>query len=216
MFRIHFRQCQNERCRFRFPVTTPEMLGEICPRCGTKTAVVAEAAHQRPAETTAVSNTPPVSALLDNIRSVFNVGAMFRTADGAGLHHLYLCGITCTPEHPKLAKTSLGAEQHVPWTYSPNGVDTAVSLKNNGYQLWAIEGTPHARPLFQLPPPPHTHPILLIVGNERAGTDPDILAICDHTFWIPMHGQKESLNVAVAFGIAAYVIRHHLQQATQP
>jgi 23S rRNA (guanosine2251-2'-O)-methyltransferase len=144
-----------------------------------------------------------VEALLDNIRSIYNVGSMLRTADGAGLRHLHLCGITPPPDHPKIAKTALGAEQAVGWTRYANGLETAVSLQQRGYQLWALEGAPDAQPLLATAVPPHA-PILLIVGNELAGVDPGILAVCDKVLYIPMQGLKHSLNVASAFAVAAY------------
>jgi tRNA G18 (ribose-2'-O)-methylase SpoU len=154
---------------------------------------------------------PSFEALLDNIRSIHNVGSMFRTADGAGLAHLHLCGMTATPAHPKLSKAALGAQEKVSWSHSPNGLETAVSLKEQGYRLWAIEATENAQPFFAADPVlPHSR-IIVIVGNENAGIDPDILHICDRVFSLPMYGFKESLNVAVAFGIVAY----HLCYAVQ-
>ena len=157
---------------------------------------------------------PTVEALLDNIRSVYNVGSIFRTADGAGLRHLHLCGITPPPDHPKTAKTALGAERAVAWTQYRNGLDTAVSLQSRGCQLWAIEDSPLADSLFAAPVLPDDPPIVLIVGNEIAGIDPEILARCDRVLHIPMQGQKKSLNVASAFAIAAYVARFGLTTET--
>jgi tRNA G18 (ribose-2'-O)-methylase SpoU len=146
--------------------------------------------------------------LLDNLRSVYNVGSIFRTADGAGIRHLHLCGITPPPDHPKIAKTALGAEKSVGWSQYKNGLETAVSLQQRGFQLWAIEETAQSDPLFTAAHPADNSPILLIVGNEIAGVDPEILALCDRVLHIPMAGHKKSLNVATAFGIAAYVARY--------
>ncbi len=129
---------------------------------------------------------------------------MFRTADGAGLAHLHLCGMTATPEHPKLAKAALGADKTVAWSYARNGVATAVMLKKAGCQLWAIEATPTAEPLFADHPLLPTKPTVIVVGNEKAGVDPGILAHCDRVLSLPMSGHKQSLNAAVAFGIAVY------------
>lgn len=150
---------------------------------------------------------PEGAALLDNIRSSYNVGSMFRTADGAGLSCLHLAGTTPTPEHHGVAKTSLGAEFSVPWEYHRNGLEAAQQLKDAGYQLWALEVGSQSVPLFEALPAPDNPPILLVVGNEVAGIDPGILAICDRFIWIPMQGFKRSLNVATAFGIAAYHLR---------
>lgn len=132
---------------------------------------------------------------------------MFRTADGAGVGHLHLCGITATPEHPKLAKAALGAQERVAWSSGLNGVDTAVALREQGHPLWALESTPDAVPLFERTLPESGKPIVLVVGNERAGVDPGILAQCEQVLALPMLGMKRSLNAAVAFGIAVYALR---------
>ena len=147
---------------------------------------------------------PPVEVLLDNIRSLYNVGGIFRAADGAGVRHLHLCGITGTPAHPKLAKTALGAQDNVPWSHHLNGVAVGRALKEQGYQLWALESSPTAEPLFATRLPLGGPPLLLIVGNEVTGVDPDLLALCDKVVFIPMQGIKESLNVTTAFGAAVY------------
>ncbi len=199
---FQLRQCLNAACRLRFPVTDERAPGERCPVCGAATILAAEYAGGRPPSTSPLP-ARPVEALLDNIRSIYNVGSMLRTADGAGLRHLHLCGITPPPDHPKIAKTALGAEQAVGWTRYANGLETAVSLQQRGYQLWALEGAPDAQPLLATAVPPHA-PILLIVGNELAGVDPGILAVCDKVLYIPMQGLKHSLNVASAFAVAAY------------
>jgi len=147
-----------------------------------------------------------LQALLDNVRSTFNVGSIFRSADGAGLQHLYLCGITPTPDHPKLAKTALGAESNVPWSQHRNALDLAAMLQAQGYQLWALETTATALPLQAAPPLP-AKGVVLVVGNEVTGVDPALLARCTQVVALPMDGQKRSLNVAVAFGIASYTLR---------
>jgi tRNA G18 (ribose-2'-O)-methylase SpoU len=153
-------------------------------------------------------NLPVVEALLDNIRSTYNVGAMFRTADGAGLRHLHLAGITPTPNHPKIAKTALGAEAVVPWSAHPNGLEAALAMREAGYHVWALEGGPRAVSLFDAARRMPDGPVLLVVGNEIAGVDPMLLDECEQVLSIPMQGEKQSLNVAIAFGIAAYVLRH--------
>ena len=205
---FQMRQCQNERCRFRFPVSAGDLDGATCPKCGSPTTVSGEpfSAHIPP-EADRTSG-PRVEALLDNIRSVFNVGAMFRTADGAGLRRLHLCGMTATPEHPRLAKTALGAEQVVPWSYYLNALDAARQLKKQGAMLWALESAPGSESLFRAVPRAGSAPLILIVGNERAGIDPGLLSLCHRVLHIPMGGVKESLNVAIAFGVAAYYMRY--------
>jgi tRNA G18 (ribose-2'-O)-methylase SpoU len=152
-----------------------------------------------------------VEALLDNVRSIHNVGSMFRTADGVGLAHLHLCGMTATPAHAKLSKAALGAQEKVPWSYSANGLDTAVSLKEQGCRLWAIEASENAQPFFAAEREPPNSRVIVVVGNEIAGVDPGILEISDRVFSLPMYGFKRSLNVAVAFGIVMYHLRYALQ-----
>lgn len=133
---------------------------------------------------------------------------MFRTADGAGIRRLHLAGITATPDHPKVAKTALGAERAVAWSEHPNGLDAATALRERGYRLWALESTARSTNLFDTRPAAEGAPILLIAGNELAGVDPQILALCQRTVHLPMEGVKGSLNVAIAFGVAAYYLRY--------
>ncbi|MCP5098531.1 MAG: RNA methyltransferase, partial [Chloroflexi bacterium] len=136
------RQCKNGLCRFRFPAAVTDVKGNYCPRCKTETTAVSIPTYPAITDSHVPTRLPQLEVMLDNIRSIFNVGAMIRTADGAGVRHLHLCGITAPPTHPKIAKTALGAESILPWSYANNGVDTAVSLKQQGYQLWALEATP--------------------------------------------------------------------------
>lgn len=158
---------------------------------------------------------PPFIGILDNIRSAFNVGSIFRIADGAGLSKLLLCGITATPENPKVAKTALGAQSHLDWTYSPNILAPIDALRAEGYRLIVLESTADATSLFDptlLAPAAGAgsdfhrtdRPLALVVGNEVSGVDPMVLSRADQIIQVPMLGTKESLNVAVAFGIAAY------------
>ena len=109
-----------------------------------------------------VRSFPPFYALLDNVRSVFNVGSIFRSADGVGLGHLFLCGITPTPEHRKLAKTALGAETEVAWSYCTNGLDQVSKLKSAGCEILALEARPDAISLFQ-------HEIRIGAGTHLCG-----------------------------------------------
>jgi tRNA G18 (ribose-2'-O)-methylase SpoU len=150
---------------------------------------------------------PEVEALLDNLRSVFNVGNMLRTADGAAVKHMYLCGITPTPTNPKLAKTALGAESVVSWTHHRDGLACALDLKKRGYRLWALEGGSRSELLFDAADDLRGPPVVLVVGSEVSGVDPGILEHCDRVLCVPMQGVKTTLNVAVAFGIAAYFLR---------
>lgn len=147
-----------------------------------------------------------LSVLLDNIRSAHNVGAIFRTGDGVGLRHLYLCGFTPTPEdNPAVAKTALGAESRLNWSHHRNAQDLREQLQSEGLTLVALECNTKATPIYRFKAePPDQQPWVLVVGNERAGVDPALLARCDLTLSLPMTGEKNSLNVAAAFAAAAY------------
>ncbi len=206
----HIRQCKNPQCRFRFPAPPAAASGVFCPFCGWETEIVhhaSPAAVLERSDRSSDTSFPVVEALLDNIRSTYNVGSMFRAADGAGLRHLHLCGITPTPENPKVAKTALGAENNLAWDYSRNSVITAQGLKERGFNLVCLEASAGARSIFDLDCPVSESPILLVVGNEINGVDPDLLASSDLVVRIPMQGLKGSLNVALAFGIAVYTLR---------
>jgi len=211
-----FVQCGDDACRLRFPAEAGAAeSGLVCPRCRGPVAVVAAGASPRPEARPPVAGATSIRlvALLDNIRSIHNIGSMFRTADGAGLDHLHLAGISATPEHPRLAKAALGAHLTMPWTYHRNSLDAAARLRDEGFCLWALERTAEASlqpSLYDAGPP--DAPLALVVGNERAGVDPGLLALCDGVFSLPMRGGKSSLNVAVAFGIAVY----HLRFAAAP
>lgn len=145
-----------------------------------------------------------MAVLLDNIRSAWNVGSIFRSADGFGFAHAHLCGITPTPESEAVMKTSLGAENTVTWSYHKDAVKLVRGLKKEGWQVWALEEHERAVSLSTFPRNPSSIPLILIIGNEVTGVDPDLLDLSDSIFHIPMYGQKTSFNVAVAFGIAAY------------
>ena len=218
--RYEFRVCENEACQFRFPAEQENARRLICPLCGAKTAVIPIPPlnqNQPEARQPQAEQRLPLILLLDNIRSLHNVGAIFRTADGVGIGQLLLCGITATPENPRLARTALGAEQTVGWTYERNAVQTAVRLKQQGHPIWALEegktatstGSVQAVSLLNTPiPKPTQKAAVLILGNENAGVDPGLIPLCDQMFSLPMVGQKRSLNVSVACGTAAYHLRH--------
>jgi len=155
-------------------------------------------------ETISPLNQPSLhlEALLDNIRSAWNVGSIFRTADGFGLKHLHLCGITPTPDSEAVRKTSLGAEETVSWTYHKNAVVAAQALKSEGYSLFAMEEDNRSISIQSAKQKTENEKFVLIAGNEITGVDPDLLSLCDQVFFIPMRGDKRSFNVAVAFAIA--------------
>ena len=119
-----------------------------------------------------VPSGPEVEALLDNIRSVYNVGNMLRTADGVGIRHMHLCGITPTPRNPKLAKTALGAERTVAWTHHKDGLAATISLKESGLRLWALEGGSRSEPFFEAMGDLRGTPIVLVVGSNLVDPPP--------------------------------------------
>jgi tRNA G18 (ribose-2'-O)-methylase SpoU len=145
----------------------------------------------------------PVTVLLDDIRSLHNVGSIFRSADGAHVEQLFLCGITGTPPRNEIRKTSLGAEESIPWTYYKNAVEAIHKLKANGYQIIALEQTTHS---FDYSSVEYRFPLCLIIGHEFNGIQDHLLELVDYAVDIPMYGIKQSLNVSVAFGIAIYEI----------
>jgi 23S rRNA (guanosine2251-2'-O)-methyltransferase len=145
--------------------------------------------------------TLPVSILLDNVRSLYNVGAFFRTADAAGISRLYLCGITGRPPKRAIGKTALGAEDTVPWEHTWDPLPVLDGLSSRGVEIAAIETSVHAVDLFDWVP---RFPVCLVFGHEVDGIRPEVAARCDTHVRIPMLGRKHSLNVATAGGVVVY------------
>ncbi|MBK9167469.1 MAG: RNA methyltransferase [Bryobacterales bacterium] len=143
----------------------------------------------------------PAAVLLDNVRSMYNVGAFFRTADGAGLEKLYLCGITARPPKPAIAKTALGAEETVPWEHSWEPAPILDALRARSYELAAIETSVRAVDLYDWTP---RFPVCVVFGHEVDGVRPEVSEACDTHVRIPMLGRKHSLNVATAGGVVLY------------
>lgn len=143
----------------------------------------------------------PVIALLDSIRSIYNVGAFFRTADAAGLRKLILCGITGRPPHSGISKTALGAEATVAWEHGADAVPLVTGLRAEGCEIAAIETSVRSVDLFDWQP---AFPVCVIFGNEIDGIRPELSALADTFVRIPMLGVKHSLNVATAGGVVIY------------
>lgn len=141
--------------------------------------------------------------ILPDIRSAHNVGAMFRTADGASVDKVYLCGYSAKPPHPQLDKVSLGAEKWMPWEYHKQAWRLLGELKEKGYNIVALEKTKKSKNLFSWKP---KFPLALVVGNEKTGVTKSLLKYCDVSVEIPMLGRKTSLNVSVAAGIAMFAV----------
>jgi len=150
-------------------------------------------------------------AILSNIRSLHNVGSIFRTADAAGIEKIYLTGYTPTPidqfgaRRPQIAKVALGAEIYIPWEYYPSTTALIERLKKQGFKILAVEQSKTSIPFNQLKLK-STEKVALIMGNEVKGLSPAILKKADIILEISMFGKKESLNVSVAFGIVVYGI----------
>jgi tRNA G18 (ribose-2'-O)-methylase SpoU len=147
--------------------------------------------------------------ILNDIRSTLNVGAILRTADAVLVEKVYLCGITATPKHPKVSKTSLGAENYVSWEHV-NDINKLIDvLKKDHYQVVGLELDQKAVSFWEAK---YKKKMALIVGNEVEGIPNKIIKLCDLVIKIPMFGQNESLNVATAVGIATYEIIRKLKK----
>jgi 23S rRNA (guanosine2251-2'-O)-methyltransferase len=157
----------------------------------------------------------PLSVLLDNVRSLYNVGAFFRTADAAGCDKLFLCGITGRPPKRAITKTALGAEETVAWQHHPDSLSLAAALQARGYEIAAVETSPRAVDLFDWRP---NFPVCVLFGHETDGLSPGLMALCDTHVRIPMLGRKHSLNVSTAGGIVIYELlrkyRRMMENAT--
>jgi 23S rRNA (guanosine2251-2'-O)-methyltransferase len=145
----------------------------------------------------------PIHVVLDNIRSAYNVGSCFRTSDAAAVERLHLCGMSAHPPHRKIDKTALGAQDYVPWTYYERTGDALDALGQQGITIVGVEVVEPATPLFAFTWPT---PVAVVFGNEVTGINEKTLAHCHQVVRIPMHGYKNSINIATAFGIILYDI----------
>lgn len=143
----------------------------------------------------------PLTVVLNNIRSLHNVGSIFRSCDGAGAEKLWLCGITGYPPRAEISKTALGAEERVAWEHTKDAAGPVRALKKKGYHILALEQTDQSISYFDFRP---AGPVCLIVGNEVEGVSGELIGLCDSAVDIPMRGVKNSLNAAVAAGILIY------------
>lgn len=156
----------------------------------------------------------PVHVVLHHVRSLYNVGAFFRAADGAGVREVVLSGITARPPRKEIAKTALGAEEAVPWCAADDLGPWLDEFAAAGGQIAAIETTSAAIDLFDWEP---AWPVAVLFGHEVDGLPPDVLARCHVQVRIPMHGTKRSLNVATAAGVVLYeLVRKHRDRARRP
>ena len=220
-----------DSCGLRYPLVEGHPYGTRCPVCIGETRVVLsrtlnvesltgkESKDERYLRRTQVQLGKHLAVLLDNIRSAWNVGSILRSADGFGFTQAFLCGITPTADNEAVNKTSLGAENSVPSSHHKDAVKLVKGLKADGWKVYALEEDVRS---VSIDAASSTAPRIifgasaqrevLIVGNEVTGVDPELLDLCDHIFYIPMHGEKKSYNVAIAFSIAAYALG--IQNAT--
>lgn len=151
----------------------------------------------------------PVIIVLDNIRSMENVGSFFRTADAFRIEAIYLCGITARPPHREIHKTALGADESVDWQYFPTTAEACEHLKRNGYRIFAVEQVEGSIKLDKFQTPEKS---AYIFGNEVDGVDDAVLVYCEQAVEIPQEGTKHSLNVSVSGGIVMYHLFEDLQK----
>ena len=153
----------------------------------------------------------PVVVILDNIRSMHNVGSVFRTADAFLVESIFLCGFTAQPPHRDIHKTALGATETVNWKYFPTTQEAVIDLKNKGYRIWAIEQVKDSVMLHKMKLNLNEK-VAIIFGNEVEGVSNEVLPLCDDFIEIPQLGMKHSLNVSVAAGIVLWeVLRTRIQ-----
>ncbi len=160
------------------------------------------AAKRASLESLVTSERLPVSVVVDNVRSLYNVGSIFRTSDGVLVDRLILTGFTPTPPRKEIDKTALGATQSVPWEYHKEPGEAIRLLKQKGYKACCLEITDTVIPYYGFQAA--DFPLCLVIGNEITGVSKDALAECDLALEIPQFGIKQSLNVAVAYGIAIF------------
>ena len=147
----------------------------------------------------------PLTVILDDVRSLYNVGSVFRTADAFRVERIILCGITATPENSlvEIHKTALGAEDSVEWIYSPDCLSIVKELNDNGYITVAVEQVENSVKLDKLVVD-NTKRYALVLGNEVKGVNQDVVDICKYSLEIPQYGTKHSLNVSVSAGLVIW------------
>jgi tRNA G18 (ribose-2'-O)-methylase SpoU len=147
----------------------------------------------------------PVVVILNSIRSAYNVGSIFRTSDGAMIEKLYLCGYTPHPPKKEVLKTALGSQNSVSWEFIEDPIEIVQKMKQKGYTICALEQTDDNISYSEITK--NNLPLCLIVGNEISGVTQELINLCDISIEIPQFGIKQSLNVAVAYGIAIFELR---------
>lgn len=145
----------------------------------------------------------PLVVILDNVRSMHNIGSIFRTSDGFAIEKIYLCGITAQPPHREIEKTALGATQSIEWAYFESTIDAINTLRSDGYQIIAVEQAESSVMLNQYQPD-QSSKYALIFGNEVNGVSDEVMNIIDACIEIPQFGTKHSFNIVVSAGIVLW------------
>ncbi len=218
-------RCPRPDCQYQFEAPAGSQIVN-CPQCKKEARFRSldllgqiDRIYERRLQSQAVAGGPAgwplqtacLSALVEDVRSLWNVGSIFRTADGAGIGQLFLCGITGCPPRAEINKTSLGAEESVSWRYYRNSLEVLPQLAEQGVQIVGLELGRGSVALGQaLAEGKIRTPLCLVVGNEVCGLAAETASCCELLCYLPMRGVKESLNVAVAFGAAAYLVTEHL------
>lgn len=156
----------------------------------------------------------PVALMADNIRSMYNIGAMLRTADAFLIEEMVMAGISGCPPHPEITKTALGAEESVSWRHVEDALEETLRMQNAGWKICALEQAHDSVPLDRFEPAPGER-YLLVAGNEVSGVDQRIVDMADVILEIPQVGVKHSLNVSVSAGIAMWHICSHIRRGNQ-
>ena len=213
-------RCPSEHCGAVFELPANRLgRSQSCPVCGVRMtarpleieALLDEQQRRIHGAEGARVERLPFAVLVDNVRSLWNVGSIFRTADGCGVSRLVLTGITGYPPRREISKTALGAEQAVAWRYFADPLEALGRLRDEGFSPVALENSSRAVTVEALDWPAR---VCLVIGNEVAGVSPVVLDGCEQHVRVPMHGVKSSLNVAVAFGVAAYQVSLTLRRRT--
>lgn len=152
----------------------------------------------------------PLVIVLDNVRSLNNIGSAFRTSDAFLIEAVYLCGITAVPPHPEINKTALGAQNSVPWKHFASTNEALDELKKLGYTLFAIEQAEGSTMLSDFNPSQYKK-LALVFGNEVKGVSDDAFRLCDGCIEIPQYGTKHSLNISVSVGVVLWDIIQKLR-----
>ena len=151
----------------------------------------------------------PLVVVLDDVRSLYNVGSVFRSCDAFRVEAVYLCGITATPPRPEIHKTALGGEDSVAWRYFANATEAVAELQSRGYHVWATEQVEGSTKLQDLSLPA-ANGYAVVLGNEVTGVRQEGVADCDACFEIPEFSPKHSLNMSLSAGIVVWVLARRL------